>query len=89
MLYNSKGLLDLQSMRTLSSISTSVASGYTNFPHLLWVLRDFTFWEDLQNKFKGNPNVYIEKMLELKKGSTDESNNAARRVRDGGGVCHV
>lgn len=79
MMYNNKGLLDLQSMRTLSSISTSVASGYSNFPVLLWILRDFNFWEDLEKKFRGDPNAYIERMLEIKN-SADESNNAARRV---------
>lgn len=69
--YNTMSLIEENSLRHLSFVTSLAAHinpaneehASVAFPRLLWLVRDFQYWKDLESKFGGNANKYMESVL--------------------------
>ena len=85
--YNTMSLIEENSLRHLSFVTSLAAHinpsneehASVQFPRLLWLVRDFQYWNDIDKKHGGSANKYMESVLTRHAGGSDDNDN----IREG------
>eukprot|EP01108_Squamamoeba_japonica_P008002 TRINITY_DN6961_c0_g1_i1.p1 TRINITY_DN6961_c0_g1~~TRINITY_DN6961_c0_g1_i1.p1 ORF type:complete len:475 (-),score=154.22 TRINITY_DN6961_c0_g1_i1:42-1466(-) len=86
LVYNTMSLIEEASLRHLAFV-TALAEHVggageeqaIQFPQLLWLVRDFQYWRDLERTHDNSANAYMEAVLSREQGGDGENDN----IRDG------
>jgi len=85
--YNTMSLIEENSLRHLSFVTSlaehinpsSEENASVAFPQLLWLVRDFQYWKDLDKKHDGSANLYMESVLSRSIGGSEDNDD----IREG------